>query len=324
MRTRRRFGAGLKFAAVTAAGLAAAVMSGGEARAFTTTSAGYVCVDNEEPGDFAPMFSWDDNTVTGGTLVLATGNGSQNFNMPFNFNYMGAFSPSWNISANGYITRFFVQTFPGSANGAIPSAVAPNNTIYPFWDDLNPINQGGGQNVVRTQTMGLAPNRRHVFTWNNVAHALGSSFAQVTFQVTFFEAMGANAFRFQYLDMNGSGSDGESATVGMENAAGSAGIQYENNGVPETNNIYDGLAIGFYPQGSTPPWTALPSEPEEPEEDPEAQAAAAGPPPPPDPGKGERHTRRCAAEADAGYAGVAALSAILMALALSLYGARAA
>jgi hypothetical protein len=211
---------------------------------------GYTCMDSEEASPNAPTFAWDDISVTGTPSGLTFDD--QNVSLPigFTFNFMASPFTTVGVCSNGFFQ--FTGTSTAFTNGTIPSTAAPNNALYGFWDDLY-LPTGG---EVRYQTLGVAPARRFVVSWLNVPHISGAAFATVTFQMTLFETGGATAMRVQYQTMTGTAGNGSSATVGIENAAGTASISYEVNGAPATNNIYNNLAIGFWPTTSTPPWVA--------------------------------------------------------------------
>lgn len=116
------------------------------------------------------------------------------------------------VSSNGYITF----TGPATAynNGDIPHWEAPNDAVYPLWDDLN-THLGG----VWAQTIGVAPNRVCIVEWKDVVLHGESILDPMTFQCKLFE--GTNCIEFHYLHL----ASERSATTGVENAAGNVGTQ---------------------------------------------------------------------------------------------------
>ena len=92
---------------------------------------------------------------------------------------------------------------------------------------------------MRYQTFGSAPNRYCVVEWNSVGHF--SDFDHpMTFEVILYE--GSNNIKFQYQSVSAnSRGNGTSATIGLENANGSKGVQYGYNQAV----LRDGLAILF-------------------------------------------------------------------------------
>lgn len=155
----------------------------------------------------------------------------------FDFDYLGTTYNTVLISSNGYIT--FGTSGTAYTNSPIPDPAEPNNMIAPFWDDLNP---GAGGNVYVLLT-GTAPNRIFTIEWAGVPHY--SNVGNATFEINLYE--GTNHIVFQYMDVvfGDAGYDrGASATVGLENADGTAGVQFSYN-APSLN---DAMAIRFAPR----------------------------------------------------------------------------
>lgn len=242
--------------------LAVAIGSGSEARAFTQTVSGWVCVDSEETTGSPPQFSWDDIAFQGQGVGAGCCDSAVTFfgagQPPWPAGVMGTVGAQLTVGSNGYC-QFPAAGFGAqflNDNGPIPSPQAPTNGLCGYWDNLLPVD---AQNAIRLAILGAAPDRRMVLGWQNVAHANGAAAAVVSFQMTLFEQ--GNAVRFQYQSMIGPLANGSGATVGINNFNGTLGFQYVNNGVPATNNIYNNLAIGFYLQGTTPPWPIIPPPP---------------------------------------------------------------
>jgi MYXO-CTERM domain-containing protein len=94
-----------------------------------------------------------------------------------------------------------------------PTAAAPNNLIAAFWTDI--VNTVGGGPLV-FQTLGATPNRRLIVQWHNWSHIdiflpFGNEPATQRFQIKLFE--GSNIIEMHY-------------GIGIENAAGTVGLQY--------------------------------------------------------------------------------------------------
>ncbi len=232
--------------------LAVAVLAAPDRRveAFSQSAGGYQLADSEEPG--GPAFAWDDISLTG-TLIAFTSTDdavtSITFTGGFAFNYFGTnYTSAW-VSTNGNI-QFGPTITAAFSNVTLPNTLAPNNFVAPFWDDLF---LSGSQ--VRWQILGLAPNRRLVVSWITMRHLGFTTTTLYTFQAALFESTGV--IRFQYQTMTGPFSNGNSATVGIENATGTVANQYSfgNNTsstvttppTPSTNDIYAGLAIQYLP-----------------------------------------------------------------------------
>lgn len=207
-------------ATVTATGVACPNLSAGYCRTDTDTRAWIAGVTNAG-------ITGDDQTVT--------------ISLPFSVTYFGTSFTSIKISSNG--NAHFGTASNAYSNVAIPNTGNPNGMIAPFWDDMYP--PSGGR--VFTTTSGSAPNRTFIIEWRNVAHYPGGSDG-ATFEIQIDESSTAkNHIWFLYQDTsfgNASYNNGISATVGIENAAGSAGNQYSFNSAVITN----GKVIHFWPQ----------------------------------------------------------------------------
>jgi len=298
------------------------------AGAFTVSNAtlNVTCMDSEETSANAPGFAWDNIstapalTLTATSSLPAADEGYALVAIPWSFNYLGTGYTSVSACANGYLQ--FGGTGSDLSNDTVPSVNAPNNIAAVFWDDLDgaaltsPVTPAGS---IRSQVLGLAPNRRLVISWISWRRWAQPT-TSFTFQAALFEQ--GNAIRFQYQTMSSGTSttpygSGASTTIGIENAAATQGIQYlygttatSPTYTPAGNSVYNGLAVGFFATGTTPPWVAAP------------------PPPPPPPGGGgtpasqgsdddDRTHRLCGggAAAGAGLAGLALAFAMLLGLA---------
>ncbi len=170
----------------------------------------------------------DANTV----LPLSGDDNSIHIDLPFPFTFYGTTYTSTNVTTNGFLS--FVSSIPIFANGPIPSANEPNGAIYPFWDDL--IIDGAAS--VRTEVLGAEPNRSFVIEWDNVAFFADTS-KRVNFEAILTET-GQITYQYQGIDNDGM-EEGNSATIGIENAAGDDALQYSFNQAAVSN----GTAILF-------------------------------------------------------------------------------
>ncbi len=166
-------------------------------------------------------YSWIDAS-TGTRISPFYDDDYETITIGFNFVFYGNTYSTVKISSNGYLT--FGTDGTDYTNDPIPSITDPNDFIAPFWDDLNPY-QGGS---VYYLLQGTAPNRSLTIEWQNVPHYYNTG--AVTFEVTLYE--GSNNIVFQYQDVDFGTSrynGGASATIGIENAGGSVGVEYSCN-----------------------------------------------------------------------------------------------
>ena len=125
----------------------------------------------------------------------------------------------------------------GSASGTTGS-LSPN-LVAPFFDDLILQRQDSS---VSARVIGSAPDRRWVIDWQNLSIIDENGFlfdGRVSFQAILFE--GSNDIAFQYKTLEGPRSYGESATVGLQNAARTLAAQFSFNEA----RLYTGRVVVF-------------------------------------------------------------------------------
>ncbi len=204
------------------------------------TNINYQWIEVYDPGNFVPLFG---------------ANQSSNFSLPFDFEFGGrtftAGVDNLTISTNGYVSfdGFGESVLSGYQRDnfiiPLPDDGPPyqrlNWFVAPFWDDLNP--SASTSAGVYAETVGTAPNRRLVIEWFQVPIQAHSSSTAVTFEVVLFE--GSNQILFQYKTLDGSESDGSSATIGLEYNDGYTGVQYAYN---QKGAVAEKQAILFVPR----------------------------------------------------------------------------
>jgi hypothetical protein len=183
---------------------------------------GYVFLDETEPG--GPAFAWID--TLGSTVQPIEGDdGRGEVSLPFDFSYYGIrYNTIW-VCTNGWFSFGDDPGVSQYSNRRIPDPDDPNQAVFPFWDDLavGPDYHGN----IRTRTVGSAPTRQFVVTWNRVQE-LGDT-GQISFQVVLAER--DSSITFQYLDVIVGSPDfdsGASASVGIEShlGLGPTGLEY--------------------------------------------------------------------------------------------------
>src|SRR5439155_9879623 len=162
----------------------------------------------------SPPFSFTDISTTGTSrFASGTDNANIGLTLPFTFNFYGTNFTTINVTTNG------LMTFGTSNTSGLNDTLSANPTqaaIAPFWDDLIVANSTATASV-RTQTLGVAPNRQFVVQWDKVTFVSGGDSADpITFQAILNEA--GNTVQFNYLDLlsdGAAGNDGGSATAGI-------------------------------------------------------------------------------------------------------------
>ncbi|RKX18916.1 MAG: hypothetical protein DRP26_04365 [Candidatus Zixiibacteriota bacterium] len=190
---------------------------------------GYIWMDSNEPD--GPSYDWIDISSIGTQISLTdndiAGPFEIGFDFPFygnNYNYLWVCSNGFAAvieppDPGGYI-YYFNEPFPSPPDpGEIPGAA-----IAPFWDDLNPENEGAVYYWAGTDTF--------IVSWVDVPHFVGGG-GPYTFQMIL---LAKGDIIFNYADIN---PPANSNTVGIQNEDGSIGTQVA------YNNFYveDNLAV---------------------------------------------------------------------------------
>lgn len=162
------------------------------------------------------------------------------FNIGFSFTFFGNTYNQFYINSNGQVL-FGTGSFE-SSNASIPSAAEPDNFIAPFWDDL--IVDGTGK--ILYTTVGAAPNRKLIIQFGNMGF-YGAPAFMGTFAVILYET--SNIIQVQYrliVDNTSTRAHGGTATIGIENSDGTAGVQYS---YQNPAAVTTGTAISYTPSG---------------------------------------------------------------------------
>ncbi|MFC8257425.1 S8 family serine peptidase [Streptomyces sp. NPDC057291] len=164
-------------------------------------------------------YSW----IGGSSKVTLSGDeDAKTITLPFPVKLYGVSYSSASVTTNGLI-NFLEPRLGDYDNVALPSAEKPNGTVAAFWDDL----VLDKKSTVQTASTGTTGSRKFAVVWNNAAFA-GNTSARVSFEAVFDEATGAVTLQYQGLS-TASPENGASATVGIENQAGTDALQYSFN-----------------------------------------------------------------------------------------------
>ena len=173
----------------------------------------------KDSGDNAIDYNWVDISEENTTLTFSHNDEAANetINFPFNFPFYENNYSSCIVNANGWIG--FGNDNNAWENIGLPNTEAPSNAIFPFWDDLNPINNANSSNMDGYVHYNVNDSRI-VIWFDNVRRWTGGSEMDgyFDFQIVLFPD---GAVDFNYRSMTG---DTNSATIGIQNQNGESGI----------------------------------------------------------------------------------------------------
>jgi hypothetical protein len=217
-------------------------------------SLGYAWYDSDDP--LGPVYNWQE--LAGAGQLLGSGDDTLFFlTLPWPVTLYGRdYSMCW-VSTNGWLALGPPgPSNPADSNVSIPNRYSPNRLIAPFWDDLW-VKSGEGN--VWYQPFG---DTMLVIEWRHVRRK-GCDRGGLSFEAK-LRAPGAIEFHYAGTDAGDSRYDGGmSATVGIEDAGGTVGLQYLFDGSPPGNLLSPGRAIRFLPMppGVEEPAAALEHQP---------------------------------------------------------------
>jgi hypothetical protein len=219
-------------------------LAAGAAGAFTggPDAGGYSWIDSDTTG--GPTYGWNDIAGTG--TLLGYGDDSRwSFSLPYNFSFYGtSYTTVW-VCTNGWLSFGADPGTNNATNTAIPNSAAPSRAVFAFWDDLNVVAPDSGG--VYYQTYGTSPNCSTVVMWKHaqVKNSMDPVQNQVSFQVVLHES-GRVQVRYRDIWLSDTLHKwGRSASVGVENSAGTVGLQYLYNGSPTGNLLANERTIQF-------------------------------------------------------------------------------
>lgn len=175
---------------------------------------GYLTLSSSYPA-FPCAGSCDDRTFAGP--------------IPEGILYNGTVYTSIEMSTNGFMRLGGGGGTAAPVNLPLPSALAPSNTLAPFWTDLHPAGTDGlGSGTLHAGQVALASGRTWlVLEWKDVVEKNGT--AKYSFQVWIRLGGTVEDISFTYNKLEGNGAGGF-LTVGAQNNNGTAGDSYYYNG----------------------------------------------------------------------------------------------
>ncbi len=188
---------------------------------------GYKWIDSDDPG--GPVYNWVEISGVGTPITSWTNGYDDGYTviaLPFAFPFYGTSYNNLKICTNGWVSFDVASTSAVYNNIPIPDASDPNNAIFPFWDDLY-IETGA------VYYYNDVANDRFIIQYNNVPHYSGGSEGPgpYTFEVILNKD---GKILFQYKSVL---DPLTSNTIGIENSAGTDGLQLVYNNTYVKNNL---------------------------------------------------------------------------------------
>jgi hypothetical protein len=186
---------------------------------------GYRWIDSDEAG--GPAYQWVEISGVGTPLVMGDDSYTTSLPLGFTFPFYGNSYTSTHVSSNGFVS-FTAPSSTYYTNGTLPSVADPDDIVCAYWDDLNPSDGG------TIYTYQDVANSRFIVEWNAVPRYNTGGTQTQTFEII-LNADGSIVT--QYKTVN----NVTSCTVGIENAAGTVGLQVVFNAA----YLHDSLALRF-------------------------------------------------------------------------------
>lgn len=193
----------------------------------------YDDTDTEYPEH--PSYDWieiDPELGGQGDSISLDNDETKTISLPFDFVYYGGTYDKISVCSNGYIAMDS-SWIADMYNWHIPAAGGPPLLIAPFWDDLDPTATDSSGHACYWYD---AANHRSIVEFSRVQHIhdpTNPSPAELqTFQVIFYDPAyhptmtGDGEIVFQYKDIQNDDEWHNYATVGIENADHTIGLEY--------------------------------------------------------------------------------------------------
>ena len=192
---------------------------------------GYYAYDMND-GLMAPQYEWLETAPlaggSGDAMEIST-NQTVQLDLPFNFTFYGENFDRISVCSNGWMC-FGDETSFIPVNLTIPHTLAPNNLVAPFWDTF----LMDEQSQIATQY--YPSEHKFVIEWYNLYLSVVTT-SRETFEVVLYDPeyyptyTGNGDIVVNYLSVQDHGY----STVGIEDGAGTTGLQYVYNGNYDPN-----------------------------------------------------------------------------------------
>jgi hypothetical protein len=202
-------------------------------------SAGYTWLDSDDT--LGPEYQWFEASASG-TRVGGGDDELFEVPLPWPVRFYGQSCSTAYVSTNGWLALGPpAPAGPADSNTAIPCPAEPNRLVAVYWDDLASERSESG---IWCQAIG---DSLVVLEWHNVGY-YGFEACSLNFEALLY---GSGIIELQYAFVSAGDTlydQGLSATVGIENATGTVGLEYVHDGSPAGNLLVPRRAIRFLPR----------------------------------------------------------------------------
>lgn len=169
--------------------------------------------------------------------------------LPPGMSFYGSPRATFQVNNNGWVAFNQALGVGFFTNAAFPTAAAPNDIIAPWWDDLHTGPLAGGLGTVAYQ---VTAGGSLIVEWNSMEQFPANlSGENVTFQMELFPDP-AHKIRYRYDGATfSSGPIVWSASIGVENAAGSIGLDATGLGTGNAAFPATNLELTYHGSGTT-------------------------------------------------------------------------
>lgn len=194
---------------------------------------GYVWIDSDTPT--GPVYNWIEISSTGADIVggLSDDNHIGPYPLGFAFPYYGGSYSRFYVGSNGTI-GFDSTNLQSRNRTALPTATVPNNILAWWWDDLNPLDPSNtGAHVYYKSDSG-----RCIIEFVDYPKYHAAVGEVITAEII-LQSDGTIIYQYKSIASN---FPTDSCSVGIENAAGTIGLQV----TYMASYLKDNLAVKFY------------------------------------------------------------------------------
>ena len=199
---------------------------------------GYFAYDSFDTDyDECPTYQWyeiDPDLGGSGQVIEMSDDASETVTLPFDFKYYDVIFDSITVCSNGWIS-FETTWMTNFTNWNIPAALGPYGMVAPYWDDLigetYTVNDTIYHYDMRICYLFEPTENIFIIEWNECVNNEDDVSVE-KFQIVLFDpefhstADGNGEIQFNYHTINNPDSNGNFATVGIENLTQSDGVLY--------------------------------------------------------------------------------------------------